>query len=115
MNRTVGEAERGHRALDRRDYVRLRRARRGQVDGLLEEWAIERIGFFKHGERLEATGREHAFDSVFLSCDEALDLQIAILLLAHHLDLGPREQRFDAAEGGDESGGIVGANHATAG
>ena len=61
---TVG----GQRGLDRH-----RLARRGDVDRLLEERAVERVGLVEDGQHLEGPGHQEGLDGDFGAGDEALD------------------------------------------
>ena len=115
MDRAVREAQCAYRFFDGRHDHRLRSQRRRDVNGFLEEGSVQRIWFLKHRQHLQSSRREHAFDGVFLSGDEAFHLDVPIVFLAHDLDLGPSEQRLDAVERGHKLSRVVGPDHTTAG
>ena len=91
-----------------------RRARRCYVDGLFEEWSIQRIWFIEYREHLERPVGQYAFDRVLGAGDERLDQNVCVGPLALDGDVRRLEQSPDAFNRVRERPVIIGANHTLA-
>ena len=96
VNRSVAQAEGAGRlataAIDRALRVVGRRRRR-EVDGLFEEWPVERIGLVEDREQLQGAVVHQPFERELAALDEPLDQRDVARLVA----LGPHVGRMQAA------------------
>src|ERR1700728_2925554 len=116
MDGTFGEAESFHGCLRGSHNLLLRFAgltRRRDVDGLLEERAVERIRLVEKRQHAEFSLGEDAFERELAAFNEGFHLKKSILIFVQARDLWIGEQGRDPAESRDELRGMVGANHAT--
>ena len=81
-------------------------ARWRDVDGLLEEGTIERIGLIENREHAQSAAREKPLQREFAAFDESLHLQEAVLIFVKPRDVGIGQEVLDAAESSDEFGGL---------
>src|ERR1700678_1343542 len=118
MDGAVRQAKSLHRGLGgSHDGVLRGRifARRRNVEGLFEEWAVQRIGLVEQRKHAELAVRQDAFERELAAFDEALYLKKAVLILVQPRDIGICQQAFDPAERHRELGRVVGADYSTAG
>ena len=116
MDRTVSQAQRpgaeGRRFAQGR-LRRLRKARRGHVDRLLEERPLERIGLVEEGQGSQLAAREEPLEGDLGAVHVVLDEDFIGRGPALE-DIGRRQDRLDAAPCGSEPLGVVGADHSPA-
>src|SRR5207247_10544221 len=90
MDRTVPETD-GARGLCHRPddglLHPLRRARWCDVQRLLKEWTVERIGFVEHRQQVSLAAVDERLDGILAAGNEALDQRVLVQLVTFHPDV----------------------------
>ena len=113
MDRAVGEAK-GVRRLSRRcSDLRLlltQKTRGRDVNRLLEEGAVERVGLIEDGQHLELATKQESLDRDLFARDEILDQHRATRTV------GPAggDDRRHPGEHGRKARGVIDLHHALA-
>ena len=101
MNGPLTKADRRRRVRDRDRDRALdvdRCGRRRQVNRLLEEWSVERIGLVEQRQQLKAAAVHQAFHRVLFTGDELLDEGDLERGIAFGEDLRLPQQRAQTAD-----------------
>jgi len=88
--------------------------RRRQVDRLLEERTVERVGLVEKRERLQLTVMQQALQCVLATGDETLNQRGLVRLVALGAHLRLSHQRLQPRQRGSEFLGVVRPHHAAA-